>query len=323
MTAPSAVNLARSPSTSPWTPRQLALAGAMVLAAVAALRSSWADWFNISYQIEEHSHVFLAVPFGAAIIYMNRGRLRDVRGGVSWAGPLLVAAGWTMAWYGFTDAHQSMWHMGAVLVALGAAVTILGHDVLIKFWPAFLLLGFMVPVPNGIRMGMATPLQTAMAAIVEKILTTFGEPIGRQGNSITINGQHVLIAEACNGLRMAFPLILVCWLFAFVTPLKNWVRWGIILFSPLVALACNVIRLIPTLLMFGHSTHEAASKFHDYSGWPMIAVAFFLLMFCVKFVEACGFEVRGDDDDDYGGSNATDPKPSGGPAAVPGATATA
>ena len=69
-----------------------------------------------------------------------------------------------------------------------------------------------------------------------------------------------------------------------------------------------MIRLIPTVLMFGHSSQEAATKFHDYSGWPMIAVAFFLLMFCVKFVEACGFEVRSDDDDDYGGSNSTDSK---------------
>src|SRR5215203_5005444 len=123
-------------SSVPWTPRQLALAAVMLCAAVASLWSSWADWYNISYHIEEHSHVFLVVPFGAAIIYMNRHKFREVKGGVSWAGPAIVAAGWGMAWYGFVDAHQSMWHMGAVLVAVGAAVTVLGHGVLLKFWPA-------------------------------------------------------------------------------------------------------------------------------------------------------------------------------------------
>ena len=288
----------------PWTPRQLWLAALLLVTGVAAMWSCWCDWLNISYHIEEHSHVFLVVPFGAAIIYVNRRQFRQVRGGSSWMGPLIVAAGWVMGWYGFNYAHQSMWHMGAVFVAVGAAVSVLGHGVLFKFWPAFLLLGFMVPVPNGIRLGMATPLQTGTATIVEQIFRAFGEPVGRQGNSLTINGKPVLIAEACNGMRMVFTLILVCWLFAFVTPMKNWVRWMIILLSPITALVCNVIRLIPTVLMYGYSSEKSAEAFHDYSGWAMVPIAFFVLMFVVSFVQALGFEVRDDQDgDDRGVEN--------------------
>lgn len=282
--------------TFPWTPRQLALAALLLAAGIAALWTTWCDWMYISYQIEEHSHVFLVVPFAAAILYVNRAGLRDVRGGPSWAGPALLAVGWAMAWHGFHHAHQSLWHMGAVLVALGALVSVLGHGVVVKYWPAFLLLVFMVPVPNGVRLGIAQPLQTAMARIVENILGFFGQPVGRQGNSLTINGQHVLIVEACNGLRMVFTLILVSWLFAFVTPLRNWVRWMVILLSPITALVCNAIRLIPTLLMYGHADKAVAKSFHDYAGWAMVPVAFFLLMGVIKFVEALGFEVRGDDD---------------------------
>jgi len=290
-----------APQLLPWTPRQLALAAVMLLAAIFAMWSCWADWLNISFHIEEHSHVFLVVPFGAAIIYVNRNRFRNIRSGSSWVGPLIVAVGWVMGWYGFNFAHQSMWHMGAVLVAVGAAVSVLGHGVLVQFWPAFLMLGFMVPVPNGIRLGMATPLQTGTASVVEHLFRAFGEPVGRQGNSLTINGHPVLIAEACNGLRMVFTLILVCWLFAFVTPMKNWVRWMIILLSPITALVCNVIRLIPTVLMYGYSTKNAADQFHEYSGWAMVPIAFFVLMFVVSFIKALGFEVR-DDEDEQGGT---------------------
>jgi len=184
-------------------------------------------------------------------------------------------------------------------------VSILGHDVLFKFWPAFLLLVFMVPVPNGIRMGMATPLQTGTASVVEHILRAFGEPVTRQQNSLLINNEPVLIAEACNGLRMVFPLILTCWLFAFVTPMKNWVRWMVILLSPITALICNVIRLIPTLLMYGYSTKSHAQTFHDYSGWFMMPIAFFVLMFVVAFVKALGFEVI-DDDENGNDRNSSD-----------------
>lgn len=286
----------RSDKLLPWTGRELALAGSLVLAAVAAMWSSWSDWANICFHIEEHSHVFLALPFGAAIMYVNRRQFKCVRGGTSWLGPIMVGAGWAMGWCGFNFAHQSMWHMGAVLTVVGAAITVLGHGVLLKFWPAFLILGFMVPVPNGIRLGMANPLQSGTAVIIEKLFNAFGEPVGRQGNSITVNGHPVLIAEACNGLRMVFTLILVCWLFAFVTPMKNWVRWMIIVLSPVTALVCNVIRLIPTVLMFGYADQKTAEQFHDYSGWAMVPIAFLVLMFVVSFVKALGFEVTEDEE---------------------------
>jgi exosortase/archaeosortase family protein len=91
---------------------------------------------------------------------------------------------------------------------------------------------------------------------------------------------------------MVVPLLLVCWMFAFITPLRGWVRWSIILLSPAMALVCNVIRLIPTVLMYGYADRGLAGKFHDYAGWPMILVAFLILMLGVKLVESCGFEVR-------------------------------
>lgn len=287
-----------SDKSFPWKPRRLALAGLLVLAAVAAMGSSWADWYMISASDPEFSQVFLVIPFGAVILFIERDRLETLRGDSSWAGPLIVACGWAVAWYGYHFAHQSLWHAGAIGVALGAAVTVLGHGVLLRFWPVFLMLGFMVPLSNQTRLQIAGPLQRAMATIVAAVLGFFGEAVGRQGNLLTINGQQVAIAEACNGLRMVFTLILVCWLFAFVTPLKGWVRWMVILISPLTTLICNVFRLIPTLLLYGHASKETADQFHTWSGWGMLPVAFLLMMFVVHLIEALGFEVRSDEEMD-------------------------
>jgi exosortase len=297
-------------TTCPWRPRQLVAAAAVLCAGVAAMWSSWSDWYSLSTQIEEHSHVFLVVPFGAIIMYINRDRFAQIRQtGPSWAGPLLVAIGFGLAWEGFNHAHESFWHMGAVIVALGAAITVVGHGVLLKFWPAFLLLGFMVPMPNTLRLKIAFPLQTAMATAVEHFLAYFGEPVGRQGNSLTINGQSVLIVEACNGLRMVFTLILVSWLFAFVAPLKVWVRVLILVLSPLTAMVCNAIRLVPTLLMYGHASKESADKFHDIAGWGMTLIALGLLLGTVSLLEWFGVEVvkRGDTEkkDGAGGGGGT------------------
>src|SRR5215212_2348773 len=83
----------------PWTPRQLLAAGALLCAGVLAMWSAWHDWFTLSTQIEEHSHVFLVVPFGAIIMYINRDRFAQIRQtGPSWVGPLLVAGGFALSW---------------------------------------------------------------------------------------------------------------------------------------------------------------------------------------------------------------------------------
>jgi exosortase len=286
----------RSDKVSPWTPRQLMLAAVMVAVAVLAMGSSWADWLEISASDPEFSQVFLVIPFGAIILYVDRARLKGVKVRASWVGPLIVGSGWLLAWYGYNNAHQSMWHAGAVLVALGAGIAVLGHGVLIRFFAVFLMLAFMVPLSNRTRLQIAEPLQHAMAIIVANVLGFFGEPVGRQGNLLTVNGQQVAIAEACNGLRMVFTLILVCWLFAFATPLKTWVRWLVILLSPVTALVCNVFRLIPTLLLYGHAKKETADGFHDIAGWLMLPAAFLILMLVIHTIEAFGIEVRSEEE---------------------------
>jgi exosortase len=305
-----------SDKSFPWRPRQWALAAVLVLAAIAAMGSSWADWYMISTSSEEYSQVFLVIPFIALILFIERDQLKSLSGQTSWAGPLIVACGWGVAWYGYNYAHQSLWHAGAIVVALGAAITVLGHGVLMRFWAVLLMLAFMVPLSNQTRLQIAGPLQRAMATIVAGVLGFFGEDVVQQGNLLTINGQQVAIAEACNGLRMVFTLILVCWLFAFVTPLKGWVRWLVIALSPLVTLICNVFRLIPTLLLYGHAKKETAERFHDLAGWAMLPVAFLLLMFLIHFIEALGIEVRSDEGPSDPGAPSSSAEPPTAPVAA-------
>ena len=73
---------------------------------------------------------------------------------------------------------------------------------------------------------------------------------------------------------MVFTLFLACYTFAFVTPLRGYVRALILLASPVVAVTCNVIRLVPTVWVFGHASPQTAHRFHDISGWVMLILAF-------------------------------------------------
>ena len=117
-----------------------------------------------------------------------------------------------------------------------------------------------------------------------------GMMVDRHGNQLSLNGEDVYIQEACNGMRMIITLILVSYVFAFATPLRGYVRLLVTgILSPLTAIACNVIRLVPTVWMFGRAAKDpalldAAYRFHNTCGWVMLVVAFLLLMGVVRLL---------------------------------------
>jgi exosortase/archaeosortase family protein len=110
------------------------------------------------------------------------------------------------------------------------------------------------------------------------VLETFGVPIERSMNLLTINGQDVAVAEACNGMRMVLALILVSYAFAFSIPLRWYARTLVLVMSPVAALGCNVIRLLPTVVLYGYADESLADSFHDISGWLMVPLAFCALL---------------------------------------------
>jgi exosortase len=147
---------------------------------------------------------------------------------------------------------------------------------------ALLVLAFLVPVPGTIRQSVAVPLQTATASVTQAIFEIAGMPIERSGNLLTINHVDVAVAEACNGMRMVFALVLVSYAFAFSLPLRQSVRIVVLAASPLAAILCNVIRLVPTIWLYGYGPSSVASQFHDLAGWLMLPVAFGLLLGIVR-----------------------------------------
>lgn len=267
-----------------WTPWHLVAAVTLAGIALALTWEAWAHIFYIASRDEEASHIFLVPIVFAWLIWVRRRRLRYCEPAGLWLGPLLLLIGW--AFYSIGDGYmiQSMWHLGAVLAVLGAFFTVIGRNVALQFLPALIVLGFLVPIPATIRQQIAIPLQGATAYITEQTLMVFGMPIGRSGNLLSINGVEVAIVEACNGLRMVFALALVSFAFAFSIPLRGYVRAIVILASPISAILCNVVRLIPTVWLYGYTDVNVADAFHDWSGWLMLGVALLLLIAIIRLL---------------------------------------
>jgi exosortase len=254
-------------------------------AAVLVMGDAWLDIASVGWTKEELSYVLIAPLVIGWIAWSRRHRLRGCRGSGAWIGLVLVVAGWIAYRAGYA-ADRSLWRLGAVVAAVGCVVVALGGDAVLKFAPAFGAALFLVPIhPNG-RYQLALPLQNVTARATQEACDLLGIEVQRTGSLLVINGTDVTVAEACNGMRMILTLFMVCYVVAFTVPLRAHVRVLLLAASPLVAVVANVLRLVPTVWLFGHSTATTAQRFHDVSGWVMTVAAFLLLMAFVQLLRA-------------------------------------
>jgi exosortase len=260
------------------------LLGAILMGAlgVSITFDAWHEIYLYAKRDEEASHIFIVLPVALWLVWVRRMRFRHVRPSGRIVGPLLALVGWAVGSYGFNNEGTFFYHLGALLVVLGCIFSVLGKNVLFRFFPAVAVLLFVMPIPGQIRQEIAVPLQAGTARIAQLLLEIMGVTTEVSGNRLSINGVPVTIAEACNGMRMVFPLFLIGYAFGFGLPLKNFVRWSILIMSPMVALACNVIRTLPLIWLYGYGSKKVADAFHDYSGWLMLPIAFLLLLAIIK-----------------------------------------
>lgn len=261
-----------------WSIKHVILIIVLSVVAVFAALPQWADITMIAMKDEESSHIFLVFPIAAWLIWIRRVRFRRLRPHSSWVGPLMILAGFGLASVSYTNAFQAGWHGGAVLMLVGAVTTVVGANVIANFIPAVMILVLLVPIPGNIRLSIAGPLQNATARVTTLVLEMMGFYVERSGNLVNINDMPVAVAEACNGMRMVFALVLVSYAFAFSVPLRNSVRVMVLLLSPVAAIVCNVIRLTPTVILYGNAPEDFANGFHDIAGWLMLPIAFMMLM---------------------------------------------
>lgn len=248
--------------------------------ALIACKDAWLDIIRIVQKDEEASHILLVPLVFARLVWVRRSSMMGWSASASWWGPLISLLGVALWLIGNIKAMQIVWHFGAIVTLIGAFVCINGWDILRRLWPAFLVLIFLMPLPGTIRHPLALFMQNASAQATEIVIVAMGFDLVRHGNLLLINDYPVGIAEACNGMRMVSMLILVVFAFVFSEKIRLWVRILLIIIAAPMAILCNIIRLVPTVLAYGYLSPDFADQLHDWLGWVMVVASYFMLM-CV------------------------------------------
>lgn len=267
-----------------WTARDFALMALIVGLALWAVRREIASIIQIGLGDSEQSHVLL-VPFIAGwLLWLRRDRLPFLRHQPSMLGPLLIATGWASVWFGYETDTMVLQHGGALVLILGALLSTTGPLLLRQFMPVLLVFVFFIPVPGILRQQITIPLQYIAASITHQVLGIVGIAAEKTGNVIIVQGQQVAVGEACNGMRMVFALTLVVYALVFSVPLKRNTKLLLLAVSPLLAMVCNVIRLVPTAVVYGYGSATFAEQFHDLAGWVMLPVALGALVMLLRLM---------------------------------------
>ena len=243
-------------------------------ASLLAMWHVWDDILTIASRDEESTHIFL-VPFVfAGIIWVRRDRLDLYRADAKWLGIFFIVAGAISHEVGLTRSIVVLFHFSAVLVFLGGLCFGLGLTLLRRYLPALVVLVFLVPVPGLIRQQLSLPLQYYSACFAHFVLSTIGVSIEQNGCILSLDGTDILVAEACNGMRMLMAVILSLFAFCFCVNLNWVVRTTILLLIPFVGLGLNCARILLTVVLFAFAPESVAVLFHDLSGWviPVLIV---------------------------------------------------
>lgn len=267
-----------------WRSNDLWILGALVVAAVVAFLPAWSDIYLQASRRTDNGYIVLVPLVAAYLAWLRRSRMRFVSRRPSLTAVPLVAVAAALAWWGDETDTRVAVHLGAIVALASCAVALAGLEVVRQFFPVFLALLFLIPVPAEVRKWLAGPLQSLAVAVTQEVLDLIGIATERAGNSIQIEGRSIFVGEACDGMRMVFALVLTFFAFVFSVPLRTPARVALVLASPVIAIVCNVVRLVPTALAYAYASAAEAEWFHDLAGWLMLPLAIVLLFALIRFM---------------------------------------
>lgn len=153
-----------------------------------------------------------------------------------------------------------------------------------RFWPGWLHLIFMLPLPSFIYLKISTHLQALSAEIGVGVIQLMGIPVLLDGTVIDLGEYKLLVAEACSGLRYLFPLFSFGWLMAVLYNGPNWHRVLIFLATIPVTILMNSFRVGMIGVLVNHFGIEHAEGFiHYFEGW-VIFISCTVILYLIAWV---------------------------------------
>ncbi len=257
-------------------------------------------WRALSWRIRvepEFNYVIALPVVMGLLIWVRRDRVASssIFYGCRWVGVLLIVVAIGLNLLAQKPGMpERVWFASALIAMLGSFVAVWGVGLLrAGGWPLWTFL-LLIPFFETAREAMRVPLERGTAVVTSEVLRAFGVGVERFGSLLTINGVPVNVAEACSGTRMLMSVGLAVYAYVFLHPLRSGVRVLVLALMPVIALLCNIVRVVASVAMYGVTNETVASIFHDWSAWGMMVLAYLICLWTIALWEWMGFRTQRD-----------------------------
>ncbi len=259
-----------------WPQIALAVAVAVVL---GVLFHKTFQFLVFKWHMEEYSHGWLIPPISAYLLWRRRALFRGLSRDGAWMGFALVVLGLLLFFLTFFITVVGADAYALMVVVVGIALAALGwQGFKVALVPIALLL-LMIPLPQFWYYNLSSWLQLLSSQLGVAIMRVFGVSVFLQGNVIDLGDYKLQVAEACSGLRYLFPLMTLGALIAYLFDGKTWIRWVLFLSTAPITVVMNSVRIGAIgVLVDRFGIAQAEGFVHDFEGWAVFMVCFFMLL---------------------------------------------
>jgi exosortase D (VPLPA-CTERM-specific) len=240
---------------------------------------------GLSYMVkewdsEEYSHGYL-LPF-IALYFMWQKRFEVVISKTlsSWIGLLLVFIGLFFYLIGELATLYTIIQYAFLLTLAGLLALMIGINGLYILFVPFLILFFMVPLPDFLYNNLSAKLQLISSNIGVDVIRLFGISVYLEGNVIDLGDYKLQVVEACSGLRYLFPLTALGFISAYILKGAFWKKVVLFLSTIPITVLMNSFRIGVIGVLVEYWGQSMAEGFlHDFEGW-------FVFMACAAILVA-------------------------------------
>lgn len=257
----------------------------MVVACSGAAVFYWQglESLGIAWQRPEYSYGPL-VPLITAYLTLHELKRRPpgaASGGRSlgWA---VFGLGIAVGFLGHLTQIPDVITYGFILFVGSVILIVAGSREGVRFWPAWLHLVFMLPLPQFIYLAISTKLQVVSSVLGVYFIRLADVPVFLDGNIIDLGIYKLQVAEACSGLAYLFPLLSFGWLMAVLYRGANWHRVVLLVSTVPITILMNSFRIgVVGILVNLFGIAQAEGFLHFFEGWII-----FIACIVILYVEA-------------------------------------
>lgn len=227
---------------------------------------------------EDMGHGFFVPIVAGYIAWTRRNQLAAIPRQPNYWGLVLVIVAAFQALVATLGAELFTARVAFVMSLAGTVLFLGGTAWLRALSFPFLLLLFMIPIPQIIYARLTLKLQMVASMLAEELISLAGIPVLRDGNLLQLPSQTLNVVEACSGIRSLLSLTFLSLVYSYFMDKRVWMRWALLFATVPIAIFANAIRVAGTGYLSEINTELTRGVFHSVEGYIVFAIAIVALV---------------------------------------------